>query len=390
MVRLTPEGVRDQRSLLFPLFLVILLLTGLGLTALYSASSYRAGQLAGDSFHYVKRQMLFVLLGVSGGIFITLIPDRVLRIIIPLALGISLVLMILTLTTPLGEVRLGARRWLRIGPLSMQPSEVVKVSVILFLANYLGKHDRDMQRLSVTLIPVGVSLLFAALILLQRDFSTAVLFITVCFAMIAVSSTRLIYLVYVMLITVIPGALLLLSEEYRFRRVLGFLFSEADPSGINYQVNMSLRAVAAGGIWGSGFGLGTVKYRIPEVSSDFIFAAYAEETGLIGVGVVTLLFIALGVIGFRSASAHRRGDPRLFQLSFGCTCMVLWQALINMAVVIGALPPTGLPLPFFSLGGTNLTMVMVMCGCIARSVTIPAIRESSYGELDSAEYVLYK
>ncbi len=390
MGRVIPEEVTDHRKLLFPFILVLVLLLGLGLATLYSASYYRALQTAGDPLYFVRRQALFVLLGIIGAFVVAGLPEKTFRYIVPAALFISLVLMVLTLTSPLGETRLGARRWLRAGPVSLQPSEMVKVAVILFLAHFLEKQGDRMQEFTITLVPVGVILLFAALILMQRDFSTALLFGLVTFMMVAVSDTKKLYLVYLGVITVIPGILVLLTEEYRMQRVIGFLFPELDPTGINYQVNMSLRAVAAGGVFGTGFGLGTMKLgALPEVSSDFIFASFAEEAGLMGVLIVWLLFAALGFIGYSSSLRHRRGNRRLFYIGFGCTSMILWQALINMAVAVGAVPATGLPLPFFSLGGTNLTMTLVMCGCIGRAVYAPAYRQSGYKALDSLDYVMY-
>ncbi len=390
MRRILPEEVLDQRTLLFPFFAVLLLLLGAGLVSLYSASYFRALNITGDPFYYVRRQAVFALLGIIGALVMAGIPYHYFRFLVPLVLAASLVLMLLTLLSPLGETRLGARRWMSLGPVSLQPSEVVKISVILFLANYLGKHGKRLEELRIAAVPVGVVLLFAVLIILQRDFSTALLFVFVMFSMIAVSRTKKIYLLFFLLLVMVPGIMLLLMEEYRLRRVIGFLFPSADPTGMNYQVNMSLRAVASGGFLGTGFGLGTMKHVIPEVSADFIFASFAEETGLAGVLSVWLLFAALGYIGYRAAAAHRHGDQRLFFLGFGCTSMIIWQALINMAVVIGAVPPTGLPLPFFSLGGTNLAMVLTMCGCIGRTVYAPTLQHSGYEELDSADYVLYK
>lgn len=389
MRNILPEEVLNQRTLLFPFAAVVMLLLGAGLVSLYSASYHRGVTIAGDGLYFVRRQALFALLGIAGAAAAASMPYRYLRNLVPLILVLSAVLMVMTLVTPLGETRMGARRWLRIGPMSLQPSETVKAACILFLANYLGKHGKRMESFRVTAAAAAVILMFALLIVLQRDFSTALLFVFVTFSMLAVSQTRKIHLLYFLLLTAVPGAFALLSQEYRLRRIIGFLFPEADPSGMNYQVNMSLRAAASGGLLGTGFGLGTVKHQIPEVTSDFIFASFAEETGLVGVVTVWLLFMVLGYIGWRCSAAHRHGDRTLFYLGFGSVSMILWQALINMAVVIGAVPPTGLPLPFFSLGGTNLTMVLVLCGFIMRAVYAPVVQGPPERELETEDYVLY-
>jgi len=382
-----PEQVLDQRKQLFPFCLILLLLLGVGLASLYSASYYQALRTAGDPAFFLRRQLVFALLGCAGGVIMMFIPYNVLRWMIPAALALSLILMLLTLFSPLGDERLGARRWLSLGPVSLQPSEVVKLSVVLFLANYLGKHGERMKEFTITLLPVALILLFSGLIMLQRDFSTALLFGFVTIAMVAASQTKKLYLVYLLLLLAVPGIMLLLTEEYRLRRVIGFLFPETDPTGINYQVNMSLRAIASGGILGTGFGLGTMKLgAIPEVSSDFIFASFAQETGLVGVTAVWLLFLFLGYIGFKASAMHRKTDRRLFFLGFGCTAMITWQAMLNMAVAVGLIPPTGLPLPFFSLGGTNLTVLLIMCGCIARVIYTPVEQYSRYSGLDLGGY----
>ncbi len=389
MGKIMPEEILRQRKLMYPFMLILVLLLGVGFAALYSASYYRALQLTGDSLYYVRRQAIFGVMGIAGGILAFLIPEKSFKWIVPLVLTLSLALMLLTQFSPLGDTRLGARRWMTIGPVSFQPSEAVKLSLVLFLANYLGKHGERMKEFAFTVIPAAVILLFASLILLQRDFSTAVLVTFVSFSMVAVSPARKKYLLFLLLLMAVPGVLLLLSEEYRFRRILGFLYPELDPTGINYQVNMSLRAVASGGLFGTGFGLGEMKLgAIPEVMADFIFAAFAEETGLVGISVVWVLFMALAWIGYRCAAAHRSAQPKLFYLGFGCTSMIIWQALMNMGVVVGAVPPTGIPLPFFSLGGTHLFALLVFCGFIGRTIYAPVL-QGSHDAAIADDYLAY-
>jgi cell division protein FtsW len=351
---------------------VVVALVGFGLITLYSASYDEALRHGLSSHYYFLRQLLFALLGFGAFILIRYIPQKWFRFLIPVFFILSVVLMLLTLFTPLGVARLGAKRWLQIGFLpSFQPSELLKVSVILLLAQLPAKQMRSV------IISSAIIALAALLIVLQRDYSTTMLFLVTALAMLIAMGVSL-YLIGLFAVAVaVPAGIFLFTEPYRIERLVSFLFPTIDPTGLNWQVHNSLQAIRSGGLFGKGLGNGTYKLGvIPEVQSDFIFASLAEETGIFGVVIFFTLFSAFAVLAFRSAKGHAQQQHRFIALSvFGITFMIIWQALVHIAVVVALLPPTGIPLPFFSQGGTNLFIILAECGLLFRWMGM----EASYG-----------
>lgn len=351
----------------YTFLIIVVFLTLIGIISMYSASYNKALKLGFSGNYFLVRQTVFVLFGLVIAVILQYIPFSFMRKMIPLLILLSFVLMILTRFTSLGETRMGAKRWLQIGPLSFQPSEIVKISMILFLANYFDKNKKNLQIFYYSLYPMLIVLVFAGLILIQKDFSTTVLFLFICLSIFLAAGVKFSYLLYMFLFLGIPGILLLVTQSYRLKRVIGFLFKDIDPSGINYQVNTSLSAIKSGGLFGKGLGQGMYKLGlIPEVQSDFVFASFAEEMGLMGVFLVCILFFLYGFLGYLGALRLRKTDPFLFFTGFGSTSMVIWQALLNLAVVCGLVPPTGVPLPFFSQGGTNIAIIICISGLIIK------------------------
>ncbi len=349
--------------------MLVLLLLGIGLATLYSASYDKALRLDLPVDYFFRRQLIFAAAGCAAAAVIYYLPISFIRMMIPALLILSFILMGLTSFTPLGETRLGATRWLRLGPLSFQPSELLKVAVILYLASYLTKKEKTLDSFRVATVPIAMIFFSALLIIIQRDYSTTMVFLFLCFSILLIGGVKVSYLVYYLALAGIPGILLLLTEEYRLKRVIGFIFKDIDPSGINYQVNISLDAIASGGLFGKGFGQGTYKLgKLPEVQSDFIFASFAEEFGFIGVLLVIIAFFLLVYMGYRGAARHEDGSRFLYLTGFGISHILIWQVLLNIGVVSGIVPPTGIPLPFFSAGGTNLLMNLGMCGLLVKII----------------------
>ncbi len=380
------ENKLSTYMLLFVLITVLLLLLATGLSSLYSASYDKAMRLGLQSNYFFRRQFLFSLAGIAAAAVIYFLPIRVIRLLIPLLLVGSIILMLLTLFTSLGETQLGARRWITIGSIGFQPSELVKVSTILFLANYFDKHRDQLRQFSYTVYPAAVVGVFALMIFMQRDFSTTVIFLFVSFSLFAASGTKISYLAYLAALVGIPGILLLFTEPYRVRRLIGFLFKDFDPSGINYQVNASLMAVSSGGLMGKGWGNGDYKYGLlPEVQSDFVFASFVEETGFLGGLFVLLLFGMIAAVGFFGAARLREHDLFLYFLGIGVTSLIVFQAYMNIGVVIGVFPPTGIPLPFFSQGLTSLIVNLGMGGLLSKVLAASGKYRNSiaYQPLDS-------
>jgi len=361
----------DSRSVVsgfssFTLLCVVMVLVGLGLISMFSASYDEAIRLGLPSTYFFFRQIVFAALGFGAFIVIQFVPMRLIRILIPVLLLAAIVLMLLTIFTPLGSTRLGARRWIEIGPLpSFQPSELLKIAVVLFLAAFFSQPVSKKLSLNQILVPVVVLLGSALLIIAQKDYSTMLVFLGVGFSLLLVAGLPLSWLLLFLTGVAGPAVVFLLIEPYRIRRLVSFLFPTIDPTGLNWQVNNSIKAISAGGLWGLGLGKGQYKLgSIPEVQSDFIFANIAEEMGLLGVMALFLLFFLFAFIGFRTYVRFRNENRFNALAAFGITSLIIWQALVNIAVVTGMLPPTGITLPFFSQGGTSLFVVISESGLL--------------------------
>ena len=360
----------------FTFLCVVVILIALGLIMLYSASYNEALIHNLPHYYFFQRQMMFVLFALLCSVVIRYMPLSWFRYLaIPIVL-VCLALMGMTLFTSYGQERLGSRRWLQIGNLpSLQPSELVKAGTILLFALCFSKKKEEASFISRFGLPLVVALLFSALILLQKDYSTTILYLALCVSLLLVGGMRIRSLLLGFAFCLVPAAVLMLSQPYRVKRVFSFLFSQVDPGGINYQVTNSLKAIGSGGLFGVGMGNGIYKLGIiPEVQSDFIFASICEEIGFVGVSLILALFAMFAILGYNAYVRMQGRDRFLSFTAFGITTMILLQAIINIAVVTGMLPPTGIPLPFFSQGGTNLFVVICLCALLYRILLISSGR----------------
>jgi cell division protein FtsW len=346
------------------LLLVLVLLVGFGLSALFSASYDWAAKLYSDPMRLIRRQAIWVLLGAGVATLLYRIPLEFLRTLVPVMLITALALMGLTFVPGLGEEYLGGRRWILVFGSSFQPSELVKVALVFYLAHIMDrkqyKLDDEMNSVLPPLIIVGA---FVALIYLQNDFSTAVFVLVIALAMLWVARVRLRFFVGFFLVSAPLLTILLLTREHRVRRILAFLDPSVDQFGSGYQVLAAQRALEYGGFWGRGIGQSIQKYgSLPEPHSDFVFAVLGEELGFVGVVAALALFALLAVKGYRLAFSATTRFRSL--LAFGLTSVIVLQALLNMAVVCGLVPATGIPLPFFSHGGSAILMTLSMAGLL--------------------------
>jgi cell division protein FtsW len=367
----------------FTFLCIILLITTLGLIMLYSASYNEALIHNLPHYYFFSRQLMFVGLALAVSLIIRYIPISFIKALCYPILAVSVLLLLMTLFTPFGQQRLGSRRWLQIGSLpSLQPSEFAKIAIILFYAVY---HQKDRSSESVVRrfsMPIVVSLVITALIFAQRDYSSALLFLGLSFALLLASGFKLSHLLVLLAFLAAPALVAMFSQSYRVKRVFSFLFPSLDPVGMNYQVSNSLKAIKAGGLFGVGLGNGQYKLGLlPEVQSDFIFASICEEIGFVGSAFILILFAMIAILGYNAASRMQSRDRFLSISAFGLTSMILFQAILNLAVVTALLPPTGIPLPFFSQGGTNLFVVLCSSALLYRillisSGKIPLVKSS--------------
>lgn len=356
----------------FTFICVVVILVMTGLVMLYSSSYAEATMNGLDHYYYVLRQGIFAILGFVCAIVINLVPAKWIRLAaIPLVI-IALVSMLLTLFTPYGVTVMGARRWLAL-PLvpQFQPSEVVKLSTIVFLAWWLTSPSTRRYLGWYYVVPFIMIVGFTLLIVVQRAYTTSIHYLILALAICVAARLKLRYIFIACAFISVPGILYMLSESYRVKRIASFVFPSLDPQGLNWQVNMSLGAIAEGGLTGKGIGNGTYKLGLlPEVQNDFILSSIIEETGLVGFAFIAMMFIMFAILGYRAAVRLWPRDRFHALLSVGITTMIISQVALNIAVITGLLPPTGIPLPFFSQGGTNLFVIIVECGLLYRAIVL--------------------
>ncbi len=346
--------------LLFP----VIFLVGGGVVMVYSASSALALQRFGSDFFFFNRQLLYAGMGLAALMFVWLMPYRLLRLLVYPLLGFSLVLLLTLLLTEWGLAAGGARRWLRIGALSFQPVEFVRLSLIVYLAYSLSKKEEQIDRFAIGVLPhLLVFGLLGSLILLQPDFGSVLIIGGITLLMLFAGGVPLRYLALIVLPAVPLLLLLIHHTAYRSRRIISFLDPWQYASNEGYQIVHSLMAFGTGGFWGTGIGNGYQKlFYLPEPHTDFIFAVIGEELGFIGVMLILIFYVLILWSGLDIARKCRDSFGTL--LAFGITVALGLQICINMAMTLGLLPTKGLPLPFLSYGGTSLVFCLVSVGIL--------------------------
>ena len=353
---------RDSGDVIF-LGLVLLLL-GVGTAVLFSSSYYYGELKFDDPVHFIRRQSLLVGLGLVSSFLVSRISLEAVKKLVPFLVFFSLVLTMLTFVPGIGDEVQGARRWIYFFGWSFQPSELVKVALVVYLAYIFSKKgDRLDDIVRSVFPPLVVSGLFIVLVYLQNDFSTAFFLFFLCLVMFFIARIKLVYFIFLASIGIPLAAILLFTKEHRVRRIMAFLNPQSDPVGASYQVNAARDALTRGGLWGQGLGEGTKKLGgLPEAHSDFVFAVLGEEMGFLGVFFVIAVFIVFAARGYLVAVKSK--DRFGYYLCFGLITSIMYQALLNLAVVSGLVPATGIPLPFFSSGGSSIIMTLVMCGLV--------------------------
>jgi cell division protein FtsW len=349
-------------------------LMALGLLMVLNTTYFIGQEKTGDAFHYFKLHLVHIAAGLAVLLAISQFSLTGLRRLVMPLMIVAVVLLILTRMPGLGVVRGGARRWVRLGPVLAEPSELVKFAVVFFLADFLAKRQDVMASfkhgpLSAFLI-VGP---IAVIVLAQPDFGTTVMLALILFVMLFAAGARGKHLGAAGGLAVGALAILAVAKPYRMRRLTSFLDPWQTARGAGFQLTQSFIALGEGGKWGTGLGAGRQKmFYLPQAHTDFVFAVVVEEFGMAGAIVVFALFCAILFRGMRIA--HEEPDPFASLLAVGLTAMLSLQALVNMAVVIGLVPTKGLPLPFLSYGGTSMVMAMAATGALLALSRRPAVR----------------
>lgn len=347
-------------KLLFP----VLFLVGIGIVMVYSASSALALKKFGTDYYFLKKQMLFALLGIVALVLCSHLPYRLFSSLTYPLLILALIFLAATLISGFGYSAGGATRWFRLGSFTFQPSEFARFALVIYLAYSMNKKMDVLKDFYVGFLPhILVLFMFTVLIIFQPDFGSVLILGALTWVMLFVGGVRISHLI-MSLVLIIPMAyFFMVSADYRSKRIMSFLNPWKYSADDGYQVVHSLMAFGTGGIWGTGIGKGYQKlFYLPEPHTDFIFSVIGEELGLLGVLIILGLYILIFWRGIFIARNCK--DSFGSFVAIGLTTAIGLQICVNMGVALGLLPTKGLTLPFLSYGGTSLLLNMASIGIL--------------------------
>ena len=352
------------RNIRLNLFTVTVILISIGIVMIYSASSIYAWEKYKDSLFFLKRHLSFLVVGLLLTFLVMGIDYRKLEKWAKPLLIFSLLLLILVLIPGIGREVAGARRWFRFKFISFQPSELVNMAIIIYIAGFIARKGNLIRTFLQGFLPPMLILgLTVLLIILQPDLGTALALGIVVFIMLFVSGARLAYLLSLVVASLPVLYILIFSVPYRKMRIMSFLNPWLDPKGSGFQIIQSQVALGSGGIFGMGLGHSRQKlFYLPAAHTDFIFSIIGEELGLLGTIGVIILFMIFIQQGFKVIK--NAPDKFGYFLSLGLVLMISLKAIINVGVSCGVLPTKGLPLPFISYGGSSFIFDLVSVGIL--------------------------
>ena len=346
------------------LLFAVMALAIFGLIMIYSASSIWAEYKFNDSLHYVKYQGIFLIVSTIVMLTISKIDYEVYYKKSNIILLICFILLILVLIPGIGSIRNGSRSWFGIGPLGIQPSEFAKLGLIIFTSKYLSNSNNNIKSFKTGVFPIlGVTILFFGLIMLQPDLGTGIILVMSIISLLFIAGVNMKFFFIAGIIGVIGVIVLIIIAPYRMDRITSFIDPWNDPLGTGFQIIQSLYAIGPGGLLGNGY-LNSIQkhFYLPEPQTDFIFSIIAEEFGVVGAFIVVGLFSIILIRGIK-ISTHTK-DTFSKYLSFGMLFQMMFQTLMNLMVVIGMIPVTGVTLPFLSYGGSSLLISMISIGIL--------------------------
>lgn len=346
------------------LILSVILISILGLVMITSSSYIWAEYKFNDPYKFLKTQGLFLIIGYLLLYFVSKIHYSFYYKNSSKIFLIVLILIILVIIPGIGTIRNGSRSWFGIGSFGIQPSEFMKLAIIIFISKYLVKNEKNINNFKKTVLPIllVVGLVFG-LVMLQPDFGTGVIIVMISISILFIAGVNLKFFLKLGVLGIIGVIGLILMAPYRIKRILSFLNPWSDPLGSGFQIIQSLYAIGPGGLFGLGLGNSIQKhFYLPEPQTDFIFAIISEELGIIGCIIVVVLFLSIIINGFYIAK--KQDDLFSKYLAFGITFWIAFQSLLNLMVVVGIIPVTGVTLPFLSYGGSSLLINMISIGIL--------------------------
>ena len=353
---------RDRYS--FTFILLVLIMVGIGIAVLYSGSLHYAERFFNDSSYFVIRQFRNLIAGSVGLIFFSFFSFDRLRKLLPYLLIAGFIFLLLPFIPGIASPRNGANRWISISGFSLQPSEFIKLLLIVFLANFFDKKTNQLDAPLISILPpFFITSVFVLLIYLENDFSSAIFLMFIFMVMFFAAGGPLLWFLKGLIVTIPCAVLMVVTSTYRMKRVLSFISPDSDPLDTGYQINAALEALASSGLYGTGIGNGVHKISsVPEIYSDFIFVAWAEEMGFLGVCGYLALLLAFTAVAYLISFSSK--DRFGCYVAFGAGSAIILQSFLNLGVVVRLLPATGIPLPFFSFGGSSLITTLCLCGLI--------------------------
>ena len=353
-----------KRSVEILLVVSVILISIFGIIMIYSASSIWAEYKYNDPLKYVKNQALFFIIGLILMFLVSKINYKFYLKKSNILLIGCIILLILVLIQGVGMVRNGSRSWFGIGSFGIQPSEFTKLALIIFTSKYLMNNEKNMKNIKKGVLPILCVLIFVfGLIMLQPDFGTGMIIVISIIGLLFVGGVSMKFFIGLGIIGVLGITGLIIIAPYRLARILSFLNPWSDPLGSGFQIIQSLYAIGPGGLFGFGFLNSRQKhFYLPEPQTDFIFSIISEEFGFLGIVIVVTLFLTIIITGFKIS----KNCKDLFgkYLSFGIMFQLSFQALLNLMVVVGLIPVTGVTLPFLSYGGSSLLITLCSIGVI--------------------------
>ena len=331
---------------------------------IYSSSYVWADYKFNDPYKYLKSQGIFLILGYIIMYIVSKYPYQNYKKLSNIIFGICLTMLALVLIPGIGTVRNGSRSWFGLGGFGIQPSEFTKLGLIIFTSKYLSNNEKTLKNIKKGIFPIlEVLLLIFGLIMLEPDFGTGVVIVMTIIVLLFVSGVKMNFFIKIGILGLIGVIILIIIAPYRMKRIVSFLNPWSDPLGSGFQIIQSLYAIGPGGLLGLGLGNSIQKhFYLPEPQTDFIFSIISEEFGFMGVLIVSTLFILIITSGFKIAMKCE--DKFGKYLAFGITFGLAFQALLNLMVVTGLIPVTGVTLPFLSYGGSSLLISLIGMGVL--------------------------
>ena len=354
----------NKKSADFILLFAVLTLLAIGIIMIFSASSIRGEEMFNDSYHFLKRQAVFAVIGLIVMAIVMNIDYHIFEKYAKYIILFAIVLLALVLIPGIGKKVGGSRRWLGIAGLGGQPSEVAKLALIMYIAQFYTRKNNLIKSFKKGILPILiVTGIIFMLILIEPDLGTASLILAIVFVMLFANGAKIWHLIGLGMVSVPAVFYFIYSEPYRKERFLAFLDPWSDPLDTGYHIIQSLLALGSGGLFGVGLGNSHQKFLyLPEPGTDFIFAIIGEELGFLATLLVILLYLVVAWKGLKIS--YNTKDRFGSILAMGITVMIIVQAILNIAVVTASMPITGITLPFISYGGSSLVMFLFSVGIL--------------------------